>query len=61
MKVIILSAAAALVLAYAASFILNREQEPAYEAFVGSGARVGNPGSNLVGPEWTGQPRAPQS
>ncbi len=61
MKVIILSAVVALVLAYAASFILNRGQEPAYEAFVGSGARVGNPGTNLVGPEWTGQPSTPQS
>ena len=61
MKVIILSAVAALVLAVAASYILSREQEPAYEAFVGSGTRVTDPGSNLVGPEWTGDPRAPQS
>ncbi len=36
LKVIILSAVAALVLGYAASFVLNREQRPAYEAFVGS-------------------------
>ena len=57
---IILSAVATLILAYAAALILNREQEPAYQAFVGSGARVGNPGSNLVGPEWTGEPRPPQ-
>jgi hypothetical protein len=60
-KMIILSAVATLILAYAAALILNREQEPAYQAFVGSGARVGNPGSNLVGPEWTGEPRPPQS
>ena len=58
---IILSAVATLILAYAAALILNRAQEPAYQAFVGSGARVGNPGSNLVGPEWTGEPRPPQS
>ncbi len=58
---IILSAVATLILAYAAALILNREQEPAYQAFVGSGARVGDPGSNLVGPEWTGEPRPPQS
>ena len=45
---------AALGLAYVASLILNREQEPAYEAFVGSGARVGDPGHNLVGPNWNG-------
>lgn len=61
MKVIILSAVAALAVAFAASFVLSREQEPAYEAFVGSGARVGDPGNNLVGPQWTGDPRAPQS
>ena len=57
MKMIILSAIAALGLAYAASLILNREQEPAYEAFVGSGARVGDPGHNLVGQNWSGNPR----
>jgi hypothetical protein len=63
LKVIILSVAVALVLAYAASLVLNGEQEPAYEAFVGSGARVGDPGHNLVGPNWNGNPRveAPQS
>ncbi|HEX2555940.1 MAG TPA: hypothetical protein VHL98_19760 [Microvirga sp.] len=56
---IILSAVAALVLAYAASFVLNGEQRPAYEAFVGSGARVGDhPGTNLVGPNWDGNARA---
>jgi acetyltransferase-like isoleucine patch superfamily enzyme len=64
MKVIILSAVAALVLAYAASFVLFTQQRPAYEVFVGSGARVGDdPGTNLVGPDWDGQnnARAPQS
>jgi hypothetical protein len=59
LKVIILSAVAALLLAYASSFVLNTEQEPAYQAFVGSGARVGDPGFNLVGPEWTGNPPRP--
>ncbi len=61
MKVIILSAVAALLLGYAAWFVLGREQEPAYEAFVGSGARVGDPGHNLVGPEWTGNPTRPEA
>lgn len=60
MKVIILSAVAALVLGYTASFILNTEQKPAYEAFIGSGARVGDPGSNLVGPNWNGLNPPPQ-
>ena len=65
MKVILLSAVAALVIAFAASFVLNREQEPAYQAFTGSGARLGEPGSNLVGPDWNGlntqTPTAPGS
>jgi hypothetical protein len=60
-KVIIVSAVAALVLAFAASFVLNVEQKPAYEAFVGSGARVGEPGNNLVGPNWTGESQVPSS
>ena len=54
MKVIILSAVAVLGLGYAAAFVLARSQAPAYEAFVGSGARVGDPGHNLVGPRWNG-------
>ena len=62
MKVIALSAVAALVLAFAASFVLQSQQRPAYEAFVGSGARVGDdPGTNLVGPRWDGLNRQPQS
>ena len=54
MKVIILSAVAALVIAFASSFVLNTEHEPAYQTYVGSGTRVGNPGTNLVGPKWNG-------
>ena len=54
MKVIILSAVAVLVLGAAAAFVLDRTQEPAFEVYVGSGARVGEPGHNLVGPRWDG-------
>lgn len=63
MKVIILSAVAALLLGYLASFVLNMEQEPAYRAFTGSGADVRDPGHNLVGPNWNGlnQPAQPKS
>jgi hypothetical protein len=62
-KVIILSAVAVLVLGFAAAFVLDRTAEPAYEAFVGSGTRVGEPGSNLVGPHWNGlnEPGRPTS
>ena len=54
MKIIIVSAIAALGLAYLASYLLSTEQKPAYEAFVGSGADVRDPGHNLVGPNWNG-------
>jgi hypothetical protein len=32
------------------SFVLNSLQKPGYIAFTTSGARVGDPGHNLVGP-----------
>jgi hypothetical protein len=60
-KVIIFSAVAALVLGYAAFFVLRTEQRPVYEAYVGSGARVGDPGHNLVGPDWSGRNEVPSS
>jgi hypothetical protein len=50
----ILSAVAAVVLAVAMALVLGHEQELAYEAYRGSGARVGDPGYNLVGPDWSG-------
>jgi hypothetical protein len=56
MKVILASALAALVLGVGAAFILNTIQEPAYEAYSTTGARVGEPGANLVGPTWSGNP-----
>lgn len=54
-RMIVLAAVAALVLAGIAAAVLDNGQRPAYEAFVGSGARVGDqPGTNLVGPKWDG-------
>lgn len=63
MKIIILSAVTALALGYVASFVLAQGQEPAYQAYTGSGARVGDPGNNLVGPAWNGMnnPATPAS
>jgi hypothetical protein len=54
MKVILYSILAALVLGALAGVILNEAQRPAYEVFSTSMTRVGNPGSNLVGPNWSG-------
>ncbi len=55
MKVMLLAVVAAAVLGAGAALVLNRTQERAYEAYSTSGARVGDPGHNLVGPNWTGK------
>lgn len=57
MKVILASIAVAAVLAFGASYVLNETQRPAYEVYSTSGARVGDPGHNLVGPNWSGDPK----
>ncbi|HYF52901.1 MAG TPA: hypothetical protein VEA41_01430, partial [Salinarimonas sp.] len=57
MKVIIASAVAALLLGISAALLLNAVQEPAYQAYSTTGARVGEPGANLVGPNWSGNPQ----
>ncbi|PWJ86220.1 hypothetical protein C7441_10199 [Pseudaminobacter salicylatoxidans] len=49
MKAFISAVIAAIILAIAGSFALAAVQEPAYKAFATSGARVGDPGHNLVG------------
>jgi hypothetical protein len=36
--------------------VLNSEQTLAYKAFATSGARVSDPGYNLVGKNWSGDP-----
>jgi hypothetical protein len=54
MKTFLASVVAVLLLAVAASSILDRFQEPSHRAFQTSGARVDHPGDNLVGPDWSG-------
>lgn len=61
MKIILASLVAAAVLGVAAAYILDAEQRPAYEAFTTSGARVGDPGHNLVGDKWDGRGQDQQS
>ena len=56
MGVILAGIVATIVLAVAAGFILRAEHEPSYEAYSTGSTRVGDPGTNLVGPEWTGEP-----
>jgi hypothetical protein len=56
MKVMLMSVIAALVLGAGAAYLLNVEQRSAYQAFRTEGARVDDPGHNLVGRSWSGQP-----
>jgi hypothetical protein len=55
MKAFLLAVVVAVALGAGAALVLSRSQETAYEAFATSGARVGDPGHNLVGPNWTGK------
>ncbi|WP_404862688.1 hypothetical protein [Georhizobium sp. MAB10] len=53
MKTFLLAAITAGVLAYGANFILNSNwQATSATAYTTSGARVGDPGGNLVGADW---------
>jgi hypothetical protein len=62
MKMIVIAGLIAVVGAVAAMTVLNdRFQRTAYEAFSTGGARVGNPGDNLVGRDWPSVYRADRS
>jgi FlaG/FlaF family flagellin (archaellin) len=50
MKVFIAAAVFAILAAFVASFVLSGVQMASYTAFTTGGARVGDPGNNLVGP-----------
>ena len=47
---------AAIALGVLAMYALTSNQTFAYQAFATSGARVSEPGVNLVGPKWNGMP-----
>ncbi|ACL60127.1 hypothetical protein [Methylobacterium nodulans] len=59
MKAFAVAVIMAVALAAGAAFVLTSNQKYAYEAFATSGARVSNPGTNLVGPHWTGNVTEP--
>lgn len=56
MKAFIASVAALVVLGGLAAVVLSFSQRPAYQAYSTIGTRVGDPGENLVGGNWTGNP-----
>ncbi len=47
----------AVVIAVGAGFAMRSESTPSWEAYKTVNVRVGNPGTNLVGPRWTGENR----
>ena len=61
MKVILASVLIAVVIGVAAAFVLNTTQRPAYEVYSTQSVRVGDPGHNLVGENWSGQPEPPRN
>jgi hypothetical protein len=56
MGVIFAGILAAIVLAVGAGFVLRGEQEPAWQAYSTDSTRVGDPGKNLVGTDFSGEP-----
>jgi hypothetical protein len=56
MGVILSGIVVAVALAIGAGVILRGEQELAWEVYSTSSTRVGDPGENLVGPNWSGEP-----
>ena len=55
MGAILIAAVVVVVIAIGAGAYLRPEREPAWQAYSTSSTRVGDPGSNLVGPNWTGE------
>ena len=56
MKAFALAIAGLVIIAAGAAAVLSTEQTLAYKAFATSGARVSDPGYNLVGKNWSGDP-----
>lgn len=54
MRAFISAAVIAILIAAGAWLVLGGVQETAYQAFTTSGARVSDPGDNLVGKNWFG-------
>ena len=57
MKVIVGSVLIAIVIGVAAAFILTGVQKPAYEVYSTVSTSVREPGHNLVGENWSGNPQ----
>ena len=58
MRILVMSIVVTVLFAAGAGVVLSTTQRPAYEVQVPSSVRIGDPGHNLVGPDWTGLGRA---
>ena len=56
MGVVLTGIVAAIVIAVGAGIFLRGQQEPAWEVYSTASTRVGNPGQNLVGADFSGEP-----
>lgn len=56
MRVLLSGIATAIVLGVIAAGVLSMAQKPSYDVYSSSSTRLGEPGSNLVGKSWTGNP-----
>ena len=56
MGVILAGIVAAVVIAIGAGIFMRSEQEPSWQVYSTTSTRVGDPGDNLVGPDWSGEP-----
>ena len=56
MGVILTGIVAAIVIAVGAGFVLREQQEPAWQVYSTQSTRVGDPGANLVGADFSGEP-----
>lgn len=57
MRTLVSGLIAAIVLGVISGIVLRSVGEPAYSVSAPSSVRVGEPGVNLVGRDWTGAPR----
>lgn len=61
MRVVLTSIVIAVLLAAGVSFAFYGTQKPVYEVEVAPTVRIGDPGHNLVGPDWSGLPKPAQN
>jgi hypothetical protein len=57
MRMILTGIVLAIVIAVGAGYVLQAQQELSWQFFSTDSTRVGDPGNNLVGRNWTGEPR----